>query len=130
MMTDKVNYSLYKCPYEHLKKDCGHELHGAAGCEDIYGVWCACGFRGPAFYTDPADLRLIKGVRMRIKVSSDRIEGWCNMPSWNHEQRVIVFDRKDGTWYKAISMSLPVNIEEAKIVQACYATAFAELEKR
>jgi len=52
-----IDYSLYKCPYEHLEKDCGHELHGP-GHEDVCGVWCKCGFRGPVFYLDPEDLKL------------------------------------------------------------------------
>ena len=59
-MKNKDDYSKYKCPYSHLEKDCGHELHGPEGHEDTYGVWCACGFRGPVFYLDPKDLNLEK----------------------------------------------------------------------
>ena len=59
-MKNKVNYALYKCPYEHLNKECGHELHGPEGYENTYGVWCSCGFRGPVFYIDPEDLGLEK----------------------------------------------------------------------
>ena len=58
IMKNKADYSLYSCPYSHLVKDCDHELHGPEGYEDAYGVWCACGFRGPVFYLDPQDLRL------------------------------------------------------------------------
>ena len=57
-MKNVVDYSLYKCPYEHLKKEVGHELHGPEGYDGMYGVWCSCGFRGPVFYLDPEDLRL------------------------------------------------------------------------
>lgn len=57
-MKNKADYSKYKCPYSHLKKDFGHELHGPEGFEDTFGVWCACGFRAPVFYLDPVDLRL------------------------------------------------------------------------
>ena len=60
VMKNPVDYTLYECPYAHLKKECGHELHGPEGYEDIYGVWCACGFRGPVFYLDPNDLKLTK----------------------------------------------------------------------
>ena len=67
-MKNKVDYSQYKCPYSHLKKDCGHELHGPEGYEQTYGVWwygvwCACGFRAPVFYLDPDDLGLKKKVQ-------------------------------------------------------------------
>jgi len=59
-MKNQADYSLYKCPYEHLQKDCGHEIHGPEGYENTYGVWCACGFRGPVFYLNPDDLKLEK----------------------------------------------------------------------
>ena len=62
-MKNKTDYSQYKCPYSHLEKDCGHELQGPEGYEDVYGVWCACGFRGPVFYLNPVDLRLEKKDR-------------------------------------------------------------------
>ncbi len=56
---NQINYAEYRCPYEHVKKDCGHELKGPEG-YDTYGVWCVCGFRGPYFYLDPKDLNLEK----------------------------------------------------------------------
>lgn len=59
-MKNKADYSKYKCPYEHLEKECGHELKGPEGYEDVYGVWCCCGFRGPVFYLEPEDLKLDK----------------------------------------------------------------------
>jgi hypothetical protein len=59
-MVNKADYSLYKCPYSHLKKDCGHKLHGPEGYPGTYGVWCQCGFRGPVFYLDPVELKLEK----------------------------------------------------------------------
>jgi len=60
MMKNQADYSLYKCPYSHIEKDCGHELHGPEGYENTYGVWCACGFRGPVLCLDPSDLKLEK----------------------------------------------------------------------
>ena len=59
-LKNEVNYSQYKCPYSHLEKECGHELHGPEGYEDCYGVWCKCGFRGPVFYLSTDDLKLEK----------------------------------------------------------------------
>jgi hypothetical protein len=58
IMQDPVDYSLYRCPYSHLEKECGHQLHGPEGYEDVYGVWCPCGFQGPVFCLDPDDLGL------------------------------------------------------------------------
>lgn len=58
MLKNKADYSLYKCPYEHIEKACGHELEGPENYEGVYGVWCACGFRGPAFCLEPKDLKL------------------------------------------------------------------------
>lgn len=57
-MKNKVDYSQYKCPYSHIEKECGHQLEGPEGYEKVYGVWCACGFRGPVFCLDPKALRL------------------------------------------------------------------------
>lgn len=57
-MKDKFDYSKYKCPYEYLSKECGHELNGPEGCGNVYSVWCACGYRGPVFYLDPKELKL------------------------------------------------------------------------
>ena len=57
-MKDKADYSLYECPYSYVGKEFGHELHGPEGYEDVYGVWCPCGFRGPVFVLDPEFLKL------------------------------------------------------------------------
>jgi hypothetical protein len=57
-LKNQADYSQYECPYSHLEKECGHELHGPEGYSDTYGVWCACGFRGPVFYLDPEQLGL------------------------------------------------------------------------
>ena len=57
-MKNPVDYSRYECPYSHLPKECGHELMGPEGYDDAYGVWCACGYRGPVFVLDPEDLGL------------------------------------------------------------------------
>lgn len=59
-MKNKADYSKYRCPYDHLEKECGHELKGPEGYENTYGVWCACGFRGPLFYLEPKELKLNK----------------------------------------------------------------------
>lgn len=56
-MKNEADYSLYKCPYEHVEKECGHALHGPEFYE-TYGVWCSCGFRGPVFCLDPEVLNL------------------------------------------------------------------------
>ena len=75
-MKNSVDYSKYKCPFEHLEKECGHELHGPEGFWDdnnsmeAYRVWCPCGFRGPAFYLDPDELKLEKKDNQQI--NSDR----------------------------------------------------------
>ena len=58
-MKNRADYSQYKCPYEHVEKECGHELKGPEG-YDTYGIWCACGFRGPVFELDPDKLKLEK----------------------------------------------------------------------
>ena len=57
-MKNKADYNKYECPYSHLEKESGHELHGPEGYQDVYGVWCACGFRAPVFYLDPDELGL------------------------------------------------------------------------
>ena len=59
-LKNKADYSQYKCPYSHLEKECGHELHGPEGYENTYSVWCSCGFRGPVFYLNPEELGLEK----------------------------------------------------------------------
>jgi len=57
-MKNKADYSKYKCPYEYLEKESGHKLEGPEGYQDIYCVWCTCGFRGPVFYLEPSELKL------------------------------------------------------------------------
>lgn len=59
-MKTEVDYSLYKCPYSHIEKECGHELKGPEGYQDTYGVWCDCGFRGPVFTLSVEGLKLEK----------------------------------------------------------------------
>ena len=59
-MKNEADYSQYKCPYFHIKKECGHKLEGPEGYENAYGIWCACGFRGPVFCLNPTDLKLEK----------------------------------------------------------------------
>lgn len=66
-MENEIDYSVYQCPYAHLKKDCGHELHGPGRYRDIYSVWCQCGFRGPVFYFDPEELGLVLKENKRMK---------------------------------------------------------------
>ena len=67
-LNNKADYSQYKCPYSHLEKDCGHELKGPEGFENTYGIWCACGFRGPVFYLDPEELNLEKIDNVAIDI--------------------------------------------------------------
>jgi hypothetical protein len=57
-MKNLADYSIYRCPYDHIEKEVGHELKGPEGYEDAYGVWCACGFRGPVFVREPERLWL------------------------------------------------------------------------
>ena len=57
-MKNQFDYSKYRCPYDHIEKECGHKLMGPEGFQDAYSVWCACGFRGPVFCLDPAELNL------------------------------------------------------------------------
>ena len=59
-MKNKADYSQYKCPYSHIEKECGHNLIGPEGFETAYGIWCACGFRGPALCLGPEELGLEK----------------------------------------------------------------------
>jgi len=58
-MKNQFDYSKYKCPYSHIEKECGHELHGPEG-YDGNSVWCPCGYRGPVFCLDPEVLGLEK----------------------------------------------------------------------
>jgi hypothetical protein len=39
-MKNKCDYSLYKCPYEYLDKECGYDLKGPEGYDGVYSVWC------------------------------------------------------------------------------------------
>jgi hypothetical protein len=57
-MKNITDYSKYECPYSHVEKECGHELHGPEGFAETFGVWCACGFRGPVFCLEPEQLKL------------------------------------------------------------------------
>lgn len=52
------DYSKYECPFSHIEKECGHELHGPEGYENSYSIWCACGFRAPVFCLDGKKLGL------------------------------------------------------------------------
>jgi hypothetical protein len=58
-MKNQADYSLYKCPYSYIEKDCGHLLEGPEAFADTYSVWCQCGFRGPVFVLDVEDLNLV-----------------------------------------------------------------------
>jgi len=68
-MKNIANYSEYECPYSHIEKDCGHKLHGPEGHEDVYGIWCACSFRGPVFCLDPKKLKLEKITDCKMKTN-------------------------------------------------------------
>lgn len=75
-MKDQADYSKYRCPYSHIKKECGHELHGPEDYEKTYSVWCPCGFRGPVFCLNPEELglELVEAVEQpltQVKSSAD-----------------------------------------------------------
>jgi len=57
-MKNMADYSLYECPFSHIEKECGHELHGPEGYQNTYSVWCPCGFKGPVFVLNVDDLKL------------------------------------------------------------------------
>lgn len=67
-LKNQADYSLYRCPYSHVEKECGHELKGPEGYVDSYSIWCACGFRGPVFCLDPKQLKL--------ELLTTKIEAW------------------------------------------------------
>ena len=73
-MKNKADYSKYKCPYSHLEKESGHELHGPEGYQDVYSVWCACGFRAPVFYLEPEEL----GLKMKKETKPCTVEDTVN----------------------------------------------------
>lgn len=66
---------------------------------------------------------------MRIEISKNRIEGFCNIPGWSGEQSVIVFSTIHGKWHTASSMCLPSDINSAVEVHKCVSAAFSELKK-
>ena len=78
-MKNKADYSKYECPYSHLEKESGHELHGPEGYQDVYGVWCACGFRAPVFYLDPDELGLKLKNNTKVKIT-DVVDGKADSP--------------------------------------------------
>jgi len=69
-MKNKTDYSKYKCPYAHLEKEGGHELHGPEGYQDVHSVWCDCGFRAPIFYLDPDEL----GLKLKSENNTNMIK--------------------------------------------------------
>jgi hypothetical protein len=66
-MKNQADYSRYDCPFSHIEKECGHKLIGPEGYKNAYGVWCQCGFRGPAFCLDPEELKLKKKQKKRAE---------------------------------------------------------------
>lgn len=56
-MKNKIDYSIYKCPYSYIEKDYKHELNGPEG-YDTESIWCPCGYRAPTSIIDPAILKL------------------------------------------------------------------------
>ncbi len=63
------------------------------------------------------------------KIAPTRIEGFCNIPSWQGEQSVISFIKMDHGWMMGASMGLPSNIDQALEVKRCFDAAFDALEK-
>ena len=107
-MKNKVDYSLYECPYSHLEKEIGHKLHGPEGYEDVYSVWCTCGFRSPVFYLDPEDLGLklkkpsIEEAKKELIEILDSLEGYLDFKKypnslfWKKDGQVLIeLDRKN-----------------------------------
>lgn len=84
-MSEKIDYSKYECPYSHLEKKCGHELHSPEGYQDIYSVWCQCGFRAPVFYLDP----VVLGLKLKGK-NDDR--KWVCQKCGNEENFQFNYD--------------------------------------
>jgi len=96
-MKNKADYSKYKCPYAHLDKELGHKLEGPEGYEETYGVWCACGFRGPVFYIDPKELNLElinkpltrkENRDMKVMANHKWFDGDIDEVLWDHDDDV------------------------------------------
>jgi len=90
-LKNRFDYSKYACPYSHVDKECGHELKGPEGYEDTYGVWCACGFRGPVFCLEPDELKLVAikntGGIMDIKIAAKETQiQILEVPAWRTTQ--------------------------------------------
>ena len=85
-MKNQADYSQYRCPFDHMEKECGHELQGPEGfCDDdrksnAFRIWCPCGFRGPAFYLDPEKLRVKKKTKKTL--GKLRIERKTVLDDW------------------------------------------------
>ncbi len=88
-MKNQADYSLYKCPYSHIEKECGHELHGPEGYENTYGIWCACGFRGPVFCLDPIELNLKKTDNKSMQSDPKPSGGMATVPEPKQEVMYI-----------------------------------------
>lgn len=66
---------------------------------------------------------------MRIEVTENRIEGWCDLPGWEKEQSVIAVLKNIEGWAIGSSMCLPADIETATEVVACYVKVMVILLK-
>lgn len=95
-MKNQADYSQYRCPYEHIEKECGHELHGTEGYQDAYGVWCACGFRGPVFVLDPEEIGLKKKEDIK-ELGYNTFRGDVTYISWEKcdECGLLISTRQD-----------------------------------
>lgn len=88
-MKNKADYSKYECPYSHLEKEGGHELRGPEGYQDVYSVWCVCGFSAPVFYLDPDEL----GLKLKKEKSKKRNRAMID-PSAQAKRRIEVLKKE------------------------------------
>lgn len=67
-----VDFSKYECPFSHIEKELGHELHEPD--RDIDSIWCTCGFRAPLFCSDPEKLGLkLKSAKLEPPKASTEL---------------------------------------------------------
>jgi len=67
---------------------------------------------------------------MRVEVSDDRIEGFCQIPRWVGEQSVISFIKNNGKWTVGCSMALPSDIGQADVVMECTMLAYQAFKNK
>lgn len=58
-----------------------------------------------------------------------QIKGYCQIPGWQGEQEVISLSRNFDRWVMGMSMAMPSDIEQARVVNDCYNRVFEALDK-